>query len=73
MKLLWKGESAQTKLKILRPCIFTIASYGWETWTMTKAVSKLIDSFEMKLLRVPRTEHRTNESIRNELGQRKLA
>ena len=46
-KSLWKGESAQTKLKILRACIFTVATYGCETWTMTKAVSKLIDSFEM--------------------------
>ena len=38
---------------------------------MTKAVSKLIDSFEMRcyrrILRVSWTEHRTNESIRNEL------
>jgi len=51
MKLLWKGESAQTKLKILRACIFTVATYGCETWTMTKAVSKLIDSFEMRCYR----------------------
>ena len=38
---------------------------------MTKAVSKLIDSFEMRcyrrILKVSWTEHRTNESIRNEL------
>ena len=38
---------------------------------MTEAVSKLIDSFEMKsyrrILRVPWTEHRTDQSIRNEL------
>ena len=38
---------------------------------MTKAVSKLIDSLQMKcyrrILRVSWTEHRTNESIRNEL------
>ena len=71
MKLLWKGESAQTKLKILRACVFTAATYGCETWTITKAVSKLIDSFQMRcyrrILRVSWTEHRTNESIRNEL------
>ena len=71
MKSLWKGKSAQTKLKILRACIFTVATYGCETWTMTNAVSKLIDSFEMKcyrrILRVTWTEHQTNESIRNEL------
>ena len=71
MKSLWKGESVQTKLKILRAYIFNVATYGCETWTMTNAVLKLIDSFEMKcyrrILRVKRTEHRTNESIRNEL------
>ena len=65
MKSLWKGESAQTKLKILRACILTVATYGCRTWTMTNAVSKLIDSFEMKryrrILRVTWTEHRTNE------------
>ena len=70
MKSLWKGESAQTKLKILRAYIFTVATYGCETWTMIKAVSKLIDSFEMKynrqILKVTWTEHRTNESIGNE-------
>ena len=41
---------------------------------MTNAVSKLIDSLEMKcyrrILRVTWTEHRTNESIRNELEVR---
>ena len=71
MKLLWKGESAQTKLKILRACVFTVATYGCETWTVTKTVSKLIDSFEMRcyrrILKVSWTEHRTNESIRNKL------
>ena len=71
MTSLWRGEAAQTKLKILRACIFNIATYGCETWTMTNAVSKLIDSFEMKcyrrILRVKWTDHRTNEWIRNEL------
>ena len=71
MKLLWKGESALTKLKILRACVFTVATYGCKKWTMTKAVSKLIDSFEMRcyrqVLRVSWKENRTNESIRNEL------
>jgi len=72
MKLLWKGESAQTKLKILRACVFTVPTYGCEAWTITKVVSKLIDSFEIRcyrrILRVSWTEHRTNESIRNELA-----
>ena len=71
MKSLWKGESSQAKLKVLRACIFTTATYGCETWIMTKAVSKIIDFYEMKsyrqILRVPWTEHRTNQSIRNEL------
>ena len=66
-----KGESAQAKLKIVRACIFTVATYGCETSTMIKAVPKLIDSIDMKcyrrILRVIWAEHRTNESMRNEL------
>ena len=71
MKVLWKGESAQTKVTKLRACVFTVATYGCETWTMTKAVSKLIDSGEMRcyrwILRLSWTEHQTDESTRNEL------
>ena len=67
---LWKGESAETQLKILRACIFTVTTYGWENWTMIKAVSKLIDFLKMnccrRILWVTWIDHRTNESIRNE-------
>ena len=72
MKTLWKGQDARTKLRIIRACVFPTATYGCETWTSNKTVSKIINAFEMKcyrrILRVSWTEHRTNESIRKELG-----
>ena len=71
MKFLWKGQDAQTKLRILRACIFPIATYGFEVWMLGKTNLKRINSFEMKcyrkILRISWTEHRMNQSIREEL------
>ena len=36
MKFLWKSVSKQLKLKVLRTCIFPIATYGCETWVLRK-------------------------------------
>ena len=47
MKFLWKGQDAQTKLKILRACIFPIATYGCEPWMHGKTNLKRINEFEM--------------------------
>ena len=72
MKPLWAGQNTGTKIRILRACIFPTATYGCETWTMNKTIAKRINAFEMKcyrrLLRVPWTEHRTNQSIRSEIN-----
>ena len=71
MKFLWKGQEAQTKLRILRACIFPIATYGCEAGTLGKTNLKRINAFEMKcyrkILRISWTEHRMNKSIREEL------
>ena len=58
-------------LRIVRACIFPIATYGCEAWTLGKTVLKRITAFEMKcyrkILKISWTEHRTNKSIRDEL------
>ena len=72
MEKLWKGSNAETKLKFLRALIFPIATYGSETWSLSKEAEKKINAFELrcyrKILRIPWTEKRTNVSILTELG-----
>ena len=57
MEIIWKGQDKQTKLKIVRACIFPTAIYGCEGWTLTTADEKKINAFEtkcyMRILRIP--------------------
>ena len=57
MEKIWKGQDKQTKLKIVRACIFPTAIYGCEGWTLTTADEKKINAFETKcyrrMLRIP--------------------
>ena len=68
MQYLWKSASKQLKLKVLRTCIFPIATYGCETWVLRKLDIKRINAFEIKcyrkILRIPWIAHRTNCSIK---------
>ena len=45
MEIIWKGQDKQTKLKIVRACIFPTAIYGCEGWTLTTADEKKINFF----------------------------
>ena len=69
---IWKGQDNQTKLKVVRACIFPTATYGCEGWTITKTDEKTIASFEMKcyrkILRIPWTAKRRNDDILKELN-----
>ena len=60
-----KGLSSQTM-------IFPIVMYGWESWTIRKAEHRKIDAFELwccrRLLRVPWTARRSNQSILKEIS-----
>ena len=51
MKKLWKGTNEDTKLKFLKALIFPIATYGSETWCLSKQAEQRINSFQMKCLR----------------------
>ena len=57
MQYLWKSASKELKLKVLRTCIFPIATYGCETWVLRKLDIKRINAFDMKcyrkILRIP--------------------
>ena len=73
MKLekLWQAMDVEMKLWVLRAIVFPTAAYGCESWTLSKNICKRIISFEnecyRKILNIHWSEHRTNESIYNEL------
>ena len=61
-----------TKVCIVKAIIFPVVVYGCESWTIKKAESWRIDAFELwgwrKLLRVPWTARRSNQSILKEIS-----
>ena len=60
-----------TKVCIVKAMVFPEVAYGCESWTIKKAESR-IDAFELwywrRLLRVPWTSRRSNQSILNEIS-----
>ena len=52
--------------------VFPVVMYGWESWTVKKAEHRRIDAFELwcwrRLLRVPWTARRSNQSILKEIS-----
>ena len=63
---------AKTNVHILKPMVFPIVMYGCENWTMKKAERQRTDAFELwcwtRLLRVPWTVRRSNQSILKEIS-----
>ena len=61
-----------TKVCIVKSMVFPIVMYGCESWTIKKAEHQSIDAFELwcwrRLLRVPWTPRRSNESILKEIS-----
>ena len=61
-----------TKVHIVKMMIFPIVIYGCESWTIKKAECRTIDAFELwywrKLLRVPWTARRSNQTILKEIS-----
>ena len=62
-----------TKLRLVKPLVFPIVVCGCESWTIKKAEHRRIDAFELwcwrRLLWVPWTARRSNQSILKELSQ----
>ena len=59
-----------TKVCLVKPMVFPVVMYGCESWTIKKTECQRIDAFELwcwrRLLRVPWTARRTNQSILKE-------
>ena len=61
-----------TKVHLVKAMVFLGVMYGCESWTIKKAEHQRIDAFELgcwrRLLRVPWTERRPNQSILKEIN-----
>ena len=61
-----------TKGRLVKAMVFPVVKYGCESWTIKKAECRKIDAFELwcwrRLLRVPRTARRSNQSILKEIN-----
>ena len=59
-----------TKVRLVKAMVFPVVMYGCESWTIKKAECQKIDAFELwcwrRLLRVPLTSRRSNQSILKE-------
>ena len=61
-----------TKVCLVKAMVFPVVMYGCESWTVKKAERQRIDAFELwcwrRLLRVPWTARRSNQSILKEIS-----
>ena len=61
-----------TKVHLVKAMVFPVVMYGCESWTIKKAEHQRIDAFELwcwrRLLRVPWTSRRSNQSILKEIS-----
>ena len=61
-----------TKVRLVKTVVLSVVMYGCESWTIKKAERRRIDAFELwcwrRLLRVPWTARRSNESILKEIS-----
>ena len=64
--------SLPTKVRLVKAMVFPVVMCGCESWTVKKAESQRIDAFEVwcwrRLLRVPWTARRSNQSILKEIS-----
>ena len=67
-----RGMILPTKVHLVKTMVFPVVMYGCESWTVKKAECQRIDAFELcrwrRLLRVPWTARRSNQSILKEIS-----
>ena len=61
-----------TKVHLVKALVFPVVMYGYESWTIKKTEHRRIDAFDLwcwrRLLRVPWTSRRSNQSILKEIS-----
>ena len=67
-----KDITLPTKAHLVKAMVFPVVMYGYESWTIKKAERQRIDAFDLwcwrRLLRVPWTARRSNQSILKEIS-----
>ena len=67
-----RDTTLPTKVRLVKAMVFPVVTYGCESWTIKKAEHRRIDAFELwcwrRLLRVPWTARRSNQSILKEIS-----
>ena len=67
-----RDVTLSTKVRLVKAMVFPVVMYGCESWTIKKAEHRRIYTFELwcwrRLLRVPWTAGRSNQSILKEMG-----
>ena len=67
-----RDSTLPTKVHLVKAMVFPVVMYGYESWTIKKAEHQRIDAFELwcwrRLLRVPWTTRRSNQSILKEIS-----
>ena len=62
-----RDSTLPTKVRLVKAMVFPVVMYGCESWTLKKAEHRRVDAFELwcwrRLLRVPWTARRSNQSI----------
>ena len=70
--ILKSRDTLLTKARLVKAMVFPVVMYGCETWTIKKAEHRRNDAFELwcwrRLLRVPWTARRLNQSILKEIS-----
>ena len=70
--LIIRDITLPTKVHLVKAMVFPVVMYGCESWTIKKAKCRRIDAFELwcwkRLLRVPWTSRRSNQSILKEMS-----
>ena len=66
-----RDDTLPAKVHVVKAMVFLVVMFGCESWTIKKAEHRRVDAFEMcwrRLLRVPWTARRSNQSILKEIS-----
>ena len=67
-----RGVTLPAKVCLVKPMVFAVVMYGCESWAIKKAEHQRVDAFELRcwrrLLRVPWTARRSNQSTLKEIS-----